>query len=125
MAKYDHNKFTITGKLDAFTQLHVARKLSPGFPTLDMLVDPDNQEKDLSVLTVMLLGQISDADSDYVVKKCLSVVARRQADNTLARLTSQGGELLFDDTTMAELMQLTAAVVEENLGDFLHTALGK
>jgi hypothetical protein len=116
-------QYATIGKLDAFTQLHLARKLAPALPIIEGLVSPANASKDKQVLVVLMLSHVSDADADYVVKKCLGVVARRQADNQLARLQSADGQLMFDDTPMSDLLELAVAVIEENMGDFFRTAL--
>lgn len=109
--------------MDAFTQLHVARKLSSALPVIDGLVKPANAGKDKRILSVLMLSQIDDRDADFIIKKCLSVVNLRQDNGQAAKVTGQDGTLMFDFVTMSEILELTVAVLEENLGDFFRTAL--
>lgn len=115
--------YSTTGRLDTFTQLHVARKLGPVVPTIEGLVATRNEGKPKGILTVLMLSGLEDADAEYVVKKCLGLVVRKQLDGKGAKLLSSDGSLMFDDTSMNDLLELTVAVIEENLGDFFRTAL--
>ena len=72
----DGKHYSTTGQLDAFTQLHVARKLSPALGGIEGLVKEENADKDKSILTVITLSYLSDADVDFVIKKCLGVVLK-------------------------------------------------
>lgn len=116
--------FVLHGKLDAFTQLHVARKLGPSIPIIEGLLGLDNAGKDKNILTVLMLSHISDSDTEFVMRKCLSIVYRKQgATDAPAKIQTPDGKLMFDDITLSELLQLTVAVIDENLGDFFRTAL--
>ena len=115
--------YVIAGALDAFTQLHVARKLSPAIPLLEGVLADRNADKDGTVLVVLALAQLSDADTEYVMRKCLSVVVRQSPDAKPAKLLAADGTLMFQDTPMAVLLELTVAVIDEALGDFFRTAL--
>lgn len=115
--------YVLNTKMDAFTQLHLARKLGPAIPIVQGLTDPANASKEKSLLTILMLSQIADIDTEYVIKKCLAVVSRQQEGGKLARIQSQDGSLMFDDITMTTMLELTVAVIEENLGDFFRTAL--
>lgn len=113
----------LIGKLDAFSQLHVARKLGPAVPLVQGMVDLANASKDKALLSVLMLGHISDVDADFVVRKCLSVVTRREDTGALAKIQTPNGDLMFQDISMGDILALTNAVIEENLGDFFRTAL--
>lgn len=117
------HQYVLTGKLDAFAQLHIARKLGPAVPIVQGLVATANAAKDKSLLTVLMLAQIGDMDTEHVIHKCLSVVGRRQEGGKVARVQNSDGGLMFDDISMQTLLDLTVAVIEENLGDFFRTAL--
>lgn len=112
-----------TGKLDTFTQLHLARKLGPSIPIIEGLIDPRNADKDKSILTVLMLSHVSDVDADFVIRKCMSVVMRRDAEGKTAKVQAPDGTLMYDDITLTAMLQLAVAVIEENLGDFFRTAL--
>lgn len=117
------HQYVTAGQLDTFTQLHIARKLGPVIPTIEGLIARRNEGKPKGILTVLMLSSLDDVDAEYVVKKCLNMVLRKQPDGKGAKLLSSDGSLMFDDTPMNDLLELTVAVIEENLGDFFRTAL--
>lgn len=114
----------IDGKMDAFTQLHVARKLSPAMPLVLALNDPENADKPKAMLVITLLSYISDEDSEFVINKCLSLVKRRQ-EKGFVKIMAANNVLAFHDITMDDISELVGKVVVDNLGDFLNTALAK
>jgi hypothetical protein len=71
-----------------------------------------------------MLSHISDEDTEYVIRKCLSVVTRQQDPiGPFAPIQSPQGGLMFEDITMQDMLALTISVIEENLGDFFRTSL--
>ena len=119
----NNQEYSTSGKLDTFTQLHVARKLGPAMPVLEGMVDPDNLSKDKTLLTVLMLSKIGDSDVEYIMRRCLSVVTRKHIGG-FAKIQTAEGNLMFDDISLHTLLELTVTVIEENLGDFFRTALG-
>jgi hypothetical protein len=119
-----HAYTTGATRLDAFSQLHIARKMGPALPLVEGLVATENADKDKGILTVLIFSHISDADTEFVIHKCLSVVQRRQESGKFAKIQAPDGCLMFDDIPMMDMLQLAIAVIEENLGDFFRTALG-
>ncbi len=117
--------YETSGNLNTFEQLHVARKLGPAVPMVQGLLDPANADKDKELLFVLMLSQIDDASTEYIVQKCLSVVKRKQPTGPSAPIQTKEGTLMFDDIGLAGLIELTVAVIEENLGDFFRTALAQ
>jgi hypothetical protein len=115
--------YSALNRLDAFTQLHVSRKLAPALPLMQGMVNPANAEKDKTLLTVLMLSNVSDDDVEYIIKKCLSVVTREQEGGRQAKIQSSDGSLMFDDIKMEDMLKLTFEIVEENLGDFFRDAL--
>lgn len=109
------------GSLDAFSQLHVVRKLGPALPIVEGLVSERNAGKDVTLLVVLILSKLTDEETEYVINKCMSVVSRKQ-DQGWARVHVNGA-LMFSDTTMQAIIQLTAQCIVTNLGDFFRTAL--
>ena len=104
------------GKLDAFKQFHVARRLAPLVQSIGSAMlaakNSDNQlERFKPVLD--LLAKMSDEDVEYILGACLNVVTRKQPDGGFARVRANG-TMMFDDITVADMMTLTMAVVEEN-----------
>jgi hypothetical protein len=118
-------EYVTKGLLNAFSQLHVARKLGPSVSIVAGMVDPANAEKEKTLLTVLMLSHISDEDTEFIIRKCLSVVTRKQASGTFAAVQSPDGQIMFDDMSMATILELTVGVIEENIGDFFRTALAR
>lgn len=111
----------VIGRLDTFRQLHVARRLGTVVGAVLQTLTKGEGGASLgeSLEPIMLaLGRMSDDDVNYVVKSCLAVVSRRQGDS-LAPVQTPGGQLMFEDITVSQLMQLSAKVMEAHrVGDF-------
>jgi hypothetical protein len=111
-----------TGELDAFDQLHIARKLSYGLIPLDGVTRKGNEGKDKQLLTLLMFSKMDDSDADYVMKKCLSTVLLQQGETWVKVV--KGDSLMFGELiSLADMLKLSLAVIEENLGDFFRTAL--
>jgi hypothetical protein len=134
------------GKLDARKQLHVARRLAS--TPMSVLIgagaepgelpdairaraeasgfDPAEAQNLLPMLLPALslrsLGELSEADCDYIVNNCLSVCHRQSgangAQNWLPVFNAQAGQLAFQDIDLDGMLQLTVQVLRENLGSF-------
>jgi hypothetical protein len=120
------------GKLGAFEQLHVGRKLAPllahAIPAL-MQIGPDAAEKPgvdelifsaAAIPMADVLARMSKEDVDYVLHECLAVCQRRQAKGWARVFVN--GVLMFQDIEADTLFQLTKAVVEVSLGRFFPTS---
>ena len=72
------------------------------------------------------LADLSDADSDYVIDTCISVVRRPNQANQLVPM-ARSGQLMFQDQddNMVVLLGVTAAVIQENIGPFFGDLLGQ
>lgn len=116
--------FASAGKLSLTDQFGIARKLGAVMPLIGPMVTPDNVEKDKTLLTLLMLGNLSDEVSAYVTGKCLSVVTTTDTSGNLCKLMGPGGTFMFQDVGVEDILQLSAKVIEENLGDFFRTALG-
>ena len=136
------------GKLDVFKQLHVSRKVAPVLPKLmrvflefdkaaktpAAVVDPTGTAPadglDLAALAsaaeplAKVLAEMPDADVEYVVNTCLSVVAINKA-NHWADVLAPSGILMFDEIDMPVMLQLVAKVIQDSLGPFLSGFLAK
>ena len=127
----------VTGTLSAREQLHVARKLAPFlahvFPALLRLSQQERpaEEGDTVDLAPLIMDaaaipiadvlcKMEEADVDYVVDKCLSVCQRKQKSNWAKVMIN--GQFAFADMKLKVLLELTAEVVKENLGDFFPTS---
>lgn len=108
------------GKLNAIQQFHITRRLAPSLWALAEASGsaPSNSDPILALKPVaQAVSQLSDEDSEYVLHTCLGVVMRDQKGQW-ARVWAKGGGLMFDDIDLQVMMQLTFAVIRENLGNF-------
>ena len=120
--EFELNGHTYTiGSMDVFSQLQIARKFAATSTVINTLMDEKNKDKDTTLLVTILLSYLSDEDSEFVVKKCLSVVSRRDGDK-YAKIMSTGG-LMYSDIGLSEMLAITKAVIIGVLGDFFGTAL--
>lgn len=136
------------GRLDAFKQFHVARRLAPVMSTmagsfqalleadnkLSVATAPDSGEQpeaktpDMAALaTVMqaiaeVVAKMPEEDVNYVLHACLGVAKRRDGERW-ARVMN-GSQLMYQDIDMAVMMRITMATVKENLSDFFPMLLG-
>lgn len=120
------------GKLNAFQQLHVSRKVGPLMPRLIPAYIASQDGKileNLDVLAQMVepftqaLSEMTDADVEYVAATCLAVVHRKQG-NSWAPVWNAGGHcLMFDDVDLGTMLPLVVRVITENLGPFIRGLL--
>ncbi|MFP0547887.1 phage tail assembly chaperone [Acinetobacter baumannii] len=138
------------GRLDAFDQLHVSRKLSPLVPTIvpviaevaqgDLIkafekIDLDNvsdeeirQKFDLKSLNGLSesLGKLTEAwaslpqDDVDFIIKKCLSVCNRNGSRVC-----MNGSIMFDDLDMMPMLALTVAVIRKNLGNFIQGLLTK
>ena len=105
-----------TGKLDAFKQLHVARRLMP------VLTQMSGGLADSLPKMAEALATMSDSDVDYIIGACLKVTRLHQPSG-LAPLVNGHGQLMFQDLELDALIQIASAVIRENLGGFFQGGL--
>lgn len=111
-----------TGKLDAFKQFHLVRKLMPLFSGLGETfahmpaqTGGDDFWKSLAPIA-QAVSEMSTEDSEWIVKTCLSVVTVWNGRSWTPIMTN--GQLMFDDMEMMAMIQLSFAVIQDNLGSF-------
>lgn len=119
------------GRLNAFEQLHVFRKLAPVIGAAGSLVDVlkpkaggalDVRIDDMMPL-ITAIAEMPETDLDTVIRKCLSVVERAQdtaVGTGWAKVWSASAErVMFDDIDNAmSMVQIAIAVIQDNLGNF-------
>lgn len=93
------------GRLDAFKQLHVARRIMPVFAA--------NSAREY----FEMLAGMSDGDIEYVVKACLGAVQREVDGGGWAPVMANGLPM-YQDVDATAMMELAAAVIKENLSGF-------
>ncbi|MDE2403048.1 MAG: hypothetical protein KGL90_15435 [Burkholderiales bacterium] len=117
------------GKLDAFKQFHVSRKVAPLIPKLVpafvALSSGKDAFGDMSKLAEVLapfadaMADMPDEAAEYVVGTCLSVVQRRQGQSWAPVWSAQGKTIMFDDIDLSTTLPLVVQVIRENLGSFI------
>lgn len=122
------------GKLDAFKQFHLSRKLAPIVPTLIpvfvKLSRDGDLAKDIAGIAAIVqpfadgIAAMTDADSEYVLSTCLGAVQRSTGQNTWAPIWSQAAKsCMFDDIDLGVMVQLVMQVVQDSLGPFIRGLL--
>ena len=82
------------------------------------LKELDGLSSALSPLMDVVAG-MSEADTNLVIHKCLSVVIRDGA------VLCRGESIMFDDLDMMQILPLVVAVIRKNLGNFIQDLLMK
>lgn len=126
-----------TVKLDVFKQAHIARRLLPvvaaiGDLAITVFKEKAKEKANASVSIAEIVdktisaiieplthafSQLSDKDSEYVLRTCMSVCMRKQ-DAGYAPLATPDGLLMFHDIDLKSMLHLTVIVVKENLSNF-------
>lgn len=112
-----------TGKLDAFKQFHLVRKLLPLFSGMGQSFSnmPDQAGTDAfwkSLAPVAnAIADMSTEDSEWILKTCLTACSYFNG-RTWVPVTTPQGQLMFEDIEMAEMIQLAFTVIQDNLGSF-------
>lgn len=114
-------------KMPAFKQFHVARRIAPALAALFAAGSaPPGDRVWRTVETVAAaIGQMSDADSEYVLTACLGAALRRVdsgANGTPAgwqMVIAGGGMPMFSDIDLGVMMEITWMVLEHNLAGFI------
>jgi hypothetical protein len=128
------------GKLSAREQWNVLRRVGPLAKGLIPLAqealarapaaDGSATPVDIGALGLTCIGPItealqtlSDANSDYVIDRCLSAVQRQTAPGKWVAV-GRGEALQFSDINMVVMLTLVAHSLWENLGDFFQDLPG-
>jgi hypothetical protein len=125
--EYNGKNYSV-GKLDAFTQLHVARRIAPiltglGTSISDMVAEGRELTGDDQMMMMVgkateVVAKMSDEDVNYIIKACMAVVRRQVEDGRWAKVMT-GVQLMFaEDMDMQVLLRLTVEVIKVNMGGF-------
>lgn len=117
------------GQLTPMTQFHVARRLAPVLMSVGTSIDAVFQAMDaeqgvgpetLQAVSpiVEAISKLSDQDSEYVIKACLSVVSVAQQGGYAPVLNQATGQLMFSTIRMPTMLKLVYEVAQKDLGDF-------
>lgn len=130
------NKFQIgqhwysAGKLNAFQQLHVARRLAPVLTGLKDVLQGGLERLKANPLEAVVpladaLSKMKDEDTNYIVTTCLGVVQRQQAEGLpWAGCTDAHGNIMFDDIDMLIMVQIVWKVLEGSVMGFSNALQG-
>lgn len=106
-----------SGKLNAKQQFHVARRL---FPLLSGVGSDPNVSFDKVIGGISMgIATIPDADCDYVIDTCMSVVQRKQGESWANVYNVAARRYMFEDIDLAAMLKITAEVIREFIGPFL------
>lgn len=113
-----------SGRMNAFQQFHVGRKLAPIFgkmgPSLMTMGSPDTATMGLLAPILDALAEMPEDDCNYILFRCLAVVQRFQPPSSWAQVWNEPAKrLMFDDIDVQNMLQITWHVLEDNLGNFL------
>lgn len=118
-----------TGRLDAFKQFHLFRKLMPVLSGMGATFTEGGFDNDNNAVFWGALGPASQAiadmsvqDSEYILKTCLQVCSMWNG-SAWVRITNANGDLMFDNIDMMEMMQLCFEVMKDNLSSFFAAPL--
>lgn len=125
------------GRLTAYEQFHVSRKVAPLIPPLipvfmqlakaqGALAKGGNAE-DVSVLATLFqpfadgFAKLPDEAAEYVIATCLAVVRRQNEKNDWVAIWSKNGRvMMFDElNNLSVMLRLVLRVIKDSLGDFL------
>jgi Phage tail assembly chaperone protein, TAC len=113
------------GKLDAFKQLHVSRKLAGVLPKVLPALIAATTEADGGDMVSLLsacepaaeaLAAMPEADVDFVFHTCLGVVQRQQGSAWSAIWNPQGKVLQFSDIDLPQMTEIVFKVLQDSLG---------
>lgn len=119
MAEFEINgiKYRSTA-MDAMRQFNVVRRLAPILDSVKSMLDM-KLEDGLGIIA-QAISKISDADAEYVISSCMSVVTREQAGGTgWAKVWSiEAQKPMFTDIDMAVMLRIVFVVVGEAIIPF-------
>lgn len=96
-------------RLDAFTQLHVGRRLAP------LMAYVSAQGGKFNAITEAL-SLAQQADVDFIVREALRVVKRRSGDGWAPVYNVSGGKMAFEDIDGVQLLEIAGNALQ---GDIL------
>lgn len=101
-------------KLDAMSQFHVTRRLGGVLAA----IRGGSEGGDILAILMQAIGELSDADTEYVIGKCLTGCMRKQDGDAGWAPVFRHGQMMFADVTMPDMLRLTWATLQANLSDF-------
>ena len=119
------------GRMNAFEQFHVSRKISPLIPPLIpvfmQMAKNTGGPLDVSAMSGLFqpfadgFAALPDDSAEYVINTCLKAVRRKNERDEWVPVWSVGGkQVMFDDlNNLSVMLRLVLRVIKDSLGDFL------
>src|SRR6185312_6619357 len=112
-------------KLPLFTQFHVLRRMGSLFSSIVGAGAVRDKDPLLAIgYIATAVSKLSEDDANYVLKNCLSVVKKLQGA-VWAPLMSATGNLMFNDLSLPNMLEIAQKVLEDNFGPFIDALLQK
>lgn len=128
----DEATYRTTATLDAMTQHKLVKRLGPALASVLTAFRPSSGAVgapnaivaiiDNADALMKALSEISDADSDFIILMCLSVVSAKRGDSWSPMGNLSTG-LMFEDLKLGVLYNIVGRVLAENLGPFFQEFL--
>lgn len=146
MSEFDLGADTFRiGKLNAFQQFHLSRKVAPMIPTLIPVflklkgadkadaaeggADAAPLSGDLGALAELMqpfaegIAAMPDETAEFILSTCLGAVQRKQGTAWFPVWSASQNVCMFDDIDLGVMMKLSFRVITESLGPFLRGML--
>ena len=129
------NRAYRTLRMDAFQQLHVARRLLPilakipdmiGFGLENIIQEPEAAIAGVAANIGRInldaiagtFARLDQADVDYILNACLDSVQIKDSGGPGWAQVRRNGVLMYDHIGMLEMLKIAAYVIKDNLGGF-------
>lgn len=117
------------GKLNAFAQLNVSKRIAPIIPTLIpifiKLANGGGLSGDLAGFGEILqpfadgIANMPDESSEFVIDTCLSVVQRQNGPTWAGVWSRQHKAVMFEDIDLSVMLNLSIRVIRDSLEPFI------
>lgn len=127
------------GKLNAFQQFHLSRKIAPIIPTMLPLFSrlqsaagegvSNPLTGDLGMLGELMqpfadgIAGMPDESAEFILSTCLGAVKRQQGNSWFDVWNASQNVCMFDDIDLGVMIRLSVRVITESLGPFLRGML--
>lgn len=98
-------------RLDAFTQLHIGRRLAPALANV-------TAESGSLVSILDALGAASQADVDFIIKAAVKVVKRQSGNGWAPIYNDSADRMAFEDINGAQLVEIAAVAIKDDIAPF-------
>lgn len=113
-------------KLSAMKQFHIVRRLAPVLAGLAPMADrarlsalAEAAPAEFLPQLAKTLAQMTDEDAEFVIYGLLGAVKKKESGGLGWSGVVVNGQLMYQNLSMAEMMQLAVKAGQYNLSDFL------